>query len=130
MFSPLFWKPVAFTAGSRVREDWDGSSGGTATKDTPVARISNLFSLSSIQLIVVPDEFVLGEARHLFSHEHLRSCVARTIRRDIHQTGVAVRDHIVTPVTTTNLTVDASYLVRFARRECSEGLELVTGGGE
>ena len=122
---PLAWKPVAITAASSVREDCDGSSGGTAL----VARIRDVFSLSLTQPIEVPGESVLGEARHLHNREHHRSHIARTTRKDVHQTGVTLCEHEGTLDATTNLVVDANYFVRFARRKCIEELELGTDGG-
>ena len=122
---PLAWKPVATTAGSSVREDCDGSSGGTAL----VATIRDVFSLSLTQSIEVPGESVLREARHLHNREHHRSCIARTTRKDIHQTGITLCEHEGTLDAMTNLVVDASYFVRFAGRKCTEGLELGTDRG-
>lgn len=125
LFWPSAWKPVEITVGSKVREDCDGSSGGTAL----VVRICDGSSLSLMQSTVIPGESVLGEARHLRSREYLRSCTTLMIRKDAHQAGVAVRKHEATLDTTSKLIVDASYLVRLARRECVEGPELGTDGG-
>lgn len=127
VFCPSDWKPVAITAGSKVREDCDGSFGGTATKFAPVARISNIFLLSLMQSIVVPDE--LGEARHLHSCEQHCSCTGWTIGKDIHQTGVAAREQVAALDAVSDVIVDTSYLVRFTRRECAESLEFGTDGG-
>ena len=125
LFSPSNWKPVEITAVSRVREDCDGSSGGTTAL---AVRIRAGFSLSSIQSIVVPGESVLGEARHLRSCEYRHSCTARMIGKDAHLASVTAREHEATLDAMSHLIVDASYLIRLAGRECIEGPELGTDG--
>jgi len=59
---PSFQNPVEITAISKQTADCDGSSDGTATYSTPVARIRIAFSLSDMQPIEVPGEPLLGDA--------------------------------------------------------------------
>jgi len=88
-----------------------------------------VFSLSVIQLIVVPREPLLGEARHLDNREDHCAGVVRTNEKDIHQTGGTRCEHEVTLDTLSVGIVDASNLVRSAGRLWSEGLELGTVRG-
>jgi len=85
-----------------------------------------VFSLSVIQLIVVPSEPLLGEARHLDYREDHRSSAVRANGKYIQQTVGTRREHEVTIDALSVGIVDTSNLARSAGRLWSEGPELGT----
>ena len=82
-----------------------------------------------MQLIVVPREPLLGEARHLHNREDRCAGSVRTNGKDIHQTGGTRCECEVTVDTLSISIIDASNLVRSAGRLWSEGPEIGTVGG-
>lgn len=81
---PSFWKPVEITAGSREREVWDGSVDWRGVKFALLARVRIVFPLSVVQPIVVREEPILGEARHLRNRQDYHARAVRTNEKDIH----------------------------------------------
>jgi len=88
-----------------------------------------VFSLSVIQLIVVPREPLFGEARHLENREDHCSSAARANGKDIQQTVGTRREHEVTIDTLSIGIVDTSDLAGSAGGLWSESSELGTVGG-
>jgi hypothetical protein len=111
LLCPSFSNPVAITAGSKQRDVCDELSGGAL-----VVRICMVFSLPATQLIVVPGEPILGDARHLHSREHHRAHAVETSGEDVHQTGVAWCEYEMTLDAMSDAIVDTGYLIRCAGR--------------
>ena len=89
-----------------------------------------VFSLSVIQLIVVPREPLFGEARHLDYREDHRAGTVRANEKDIQQTVGTRCEHELAIDTLSIGIVYTSNLARGARRLWSEGLEPGTIGGQ